>query len=89
MNYDSIGFTSWIIIGAIAGWFASRLAGSKKQRGCVFNIILGIIGALIGGYVFNYFGKSGVTGINIYSIFVATVGAVILLFVSNLFSSKD
>lgn len=81
-----MGIISWIIMGAIAGWFATTLAGTKKQKGCLFNIVLGIIGAIIGGYVFNYFGEAGVTGFNIWSIFVATVGAMILLFFANLLS---
>ena len=82
-----MGIISWIIMGAIAGWFASRLAGSER-KGCFFNIILGIIGAIIGGYVFNYFGKPGVTGLNFWSLLVSTSGAMILLFLANLFSGK-
>ena len=82
-----MGIISWILMGAIAGWFASRLSG-KESRGCIFNIILGIVGSIIGGYVFDYFGKPGVTGFNFWSILVATVGAMILLFIANLFSEK-
>lgn len=83
-----MGIISWILMGAIAGWFASRLSGTEKN-GCIFNIILGIVGSIIGGYVFNYFDRPGVTGLNFWSVFVATVGAMILLFVANLFKGKD
>lgn len=84
-----MGWLSWIVMGAIAGWFATKLAGTKKQQGCLFNIVLGIVGAIIGGYVFDYFGETGVTGFNIWSIFVATVGAMILLFFANLLGSGE
>lgn len=83
-----MSFLSWIVVGAVAGWFANTLMGEGKKNGCFFNILLGIVGAFIGGYVFNYFGETGVTGLNFWSIFVSTTGAVILLFVVNLFSSK-
>ena len=72
---------SWIIVGAISGWLANIIGGGKKKKGCFFNIILGIIGAFIGGYIMTFFGESGVTGFNLWSILVATLGAVLLLWV--------
>jgi len=83
-----MGFISWIIMGAVAGWLASRLAGTKS-KGCFFNILLGIVGSIIGGFIFHYFNKPGITGFNFWSLFVATVGAMILLFLANLFSGKN
>jgi uncharacterized membrane protein YeaQ/YmgE (transglycosylase-associated protein family) len=69
----------WIIIGALAGWIASIIVGTNEQMGAAANIFVGIIGALIGGLLFNLLGGVGFTGFNIWSLFVATVGAVILL----------
>jgi len=70
----------WIIFGGIAGWVASMIAGTNKQQGAIMNIVVGIIGAFLGGLLMSFFGKSGVTGFNLYSALVAIVGAVILLF---------
>ncbi len=74
---------SWIIVGLIAGWIAQKILG-KGKGGLVPKLLTGVIGAVIGGYVFEYFGKSGVTGINFYSIVVATVGAMILLLIAKM-----
>jgi uncharacterized membrane protein YeaQ/YmgE (transglycosylase-associated protein family) len=72
---------AWLVFGGIIGWIASMIAGTDRQQGIVMNIIVGIVGAIIGGFVMSIFGKSGVTGFNLYSALVAIVGAVILLFV--------
>ena len=74
----------WIIFGAIAGWIASILMGKNKQMGAIANIVVGIIGAFLGGYIMEYFGAEGVTGFNLQSLFVAIVGAVVLLFIIGL-----
>jgi len=79
-----MGIISWIIVGAISGWLASGLAGSKEKKGCIFNIVLGIIGALLGGFIMNEFGKQGVTGFDLWSIFVATLGAIIILTIAKI-----
>ncbi len=79
-----MGILSWIIFGAIAGWFATKLSGRKKNAGCFFNIFLGIAGAFVGGFIFEYFGKTGVTGFNFKSFFVAVIGAMVLIFIGNL-----
>lgn len=73
----------WIILGALAGWIASILTNNNAHMGAFANIAVGIVGAFIGGAVMNFFGGAGVTGFNLYSLFVATVGAVLLLFVVN------
>ena len=67
----------WIILGALAGWIASLIV--KSDQNILVDIVVGIVGAFIGGWVFNLFGAAGVTGFNIYSILVAIIGAVILL----------
>ena len=69
----------WIILGAIAGWVASLIV--KSNQGILLDIVVGIVGAFVGGFLFNLFGAAGVTGFNIYSILVAIVGAVVLLFI--------
>jgi uncharacterized membrane protein YeaQ/YmgE (transglycosylase-associated protein family) len=74
----------WIILGALAGWIAGLLM--KSSQGLVINIILGIIGAFIGGFLMTQFGQSGVTGFNFYSLFVAVLGAVILIGIGKLFN---
>jgi len=76
-----MGIISWLIIGGFAGWIASKITGSDKSMGLMANIIVGIIGAFIGGYVFSFLGKTGVTGFNLYSLIVAVVGATLLLFI--------
>lgn len=74
-----INFILFIILGAAAGWIASAIMGTRKQQGLGLDIVVGIVGALVGGFVFNLIGRSGVTGFNLYSLLVAVVGAVILL----------
>lgn len=74
-----MGIIGWIVLGGLAGWVASMIQGADGQMGVFANIVVGIIGAFIGGFVFSLFGGEGVTGFNIYSFLVALVGAVILL----------
>jgi uncharacterized membrane protein YeaQ/YmgE (transglycosylase-associated protein family) len=70
---------AWIVLGLISGFIASKLV-NKSGEGLILDIVLGIIGAVVGGYLFQTFGMAGVTGVNIYSILVAVVGAVVVLF---------
>ena len=76
-----MGILSWIVIGALAGWIASMIMGNNAQQGFLANIVVGIIGALIGGFVVSFFGGSGVTGFNLYSLVVAILGSVILIWI--------
>jgi len=69
----------WILLGGIAGWIASMFMNTDQSQGIILNVVVGIIGAMIGGFVFNFLGASGTTGFNLYSLLVAVVGAVILL----------
>jgi len=75
-----MNFLVWIIFGALAGWIASMFMGKNRQMGAIANIVVGIVGAWIGSWLFNQFGAAGVTGFNVQSIVVAIVGAVVLLF---------
>ena len=65
---------AWIILGLIAGFIGSKIV-NKSGEGMLIDIILGIVGAVVGGWLFNQFGASGVTGLNLYSLLVAVVGA--------------
>lgn len=80
-----MGILSWIIVGGIAGWISTKIVTPKKKKGCFSGILLGIVGAIVGGFIFNLFGGSGVTGFNIYSIFVATCGAAFLIWIARQF----
>ena len=71
---------AWLVLGLIAGFIGSKIV-NKQGEGMVLDIVLGIVGAVVGGYLFNLVGASGVTGLNLYSMFVAVVGSVILLVV--------
>jgi uncharacterized membrane protein YeaQ/YmgE (transglycosylase-associated protein family) len=72
----------WIILGATAGWLADILMAST--HGMLEDIILGIVGAFVGGFIMNSFGQPGVTGFNFYSLIVAVIGAVVLIFLGRL-----
>ncbi len=75
----------WIVLGALAGWIASMIMGRDASMGAGANIVVGIVGAVIGGLLMNALGGPGVTGFNLYSILVAIAGAVVLLFLVGLF----
>ena len=68
----------WIALGLVAGFIASKIV-NKEGRGFVLDLVLGIAGAVTGGWLFNVFGMAGVTGVNVYSLLVATVGALVVL----------
>ena len=69
---------AWIILGGVAGFIGSKIV-NKSGEGVLLDIILGIVGAVIGGWVFNRFGAAGVTGLNLYSLLVAVIGAIVFL----------
>ena len=69
---------AWIVLGLIAGFIGSKIV-NKTGEGLLLDIILGIVGAVVGGYLFQTFGMAGVSGVNLYSILVAVVGAVVVL----------
>jgi len=79
-------FLIWVLLGLIAGFIASKLV-NKRGEGFVFDIVLGIVGAFIGGLLFRLFGSTGVTGLNLWSLLVAIVGAVVFLLVYHGFRS--
>ena len=70
----------WLVLGLIAGFIASKIVNNSGE-GILVDIILGIVGAVVGGFLFSFFGAAPVTGLNVYSMIVAVVGAVVLLLV--------
>ncbi len=71
---------AWLILGLIAGFIASKIV-NKSGEGIILDIVLGIVGAIVGGYLFTAFGAAPVTGLNIYSMVVAVVGAIVVLII--------
>ena len=78
-----MGIIVWIILGLVAGFIGSKIV-NKSGEGFLLDIILGIVGAVVGGWLFGYFGGHGVTGLNLYSLAVAVVGAIVVLVVYHL-----
>lgn len=75
-----MSFLAWIVLGLIAGFIGSKIV-NKHGDGLFLDIILGIVGAVVGGWLFSMFGAHGVSGVNLYSILVAVVGAILVLVV--------
>lgn len=73
-----MSWLAWIILGLVAGFIGSKIV-NKRGEGLFLDIILGIIGAIVGGFVFSLFGGRGVTGLNLYSLIVAVIGAILVL----------
>ena len=78
-----MGLLSWIIVGALAGLLGQALVGGGERAGCLVTIILGIVGAFVGGFVMSLFGFGTVDGFNLWSIIVATIGAVIVIAIAR------
>ena len=82
-----MSFVAWIVLGLISGFIASKLV-NKTGEGVILDIVLGVVGAVVGGWLFTTFGMSGVTGLNIYSMLVAVVGAVVVLVIFHAIRRK-
>ena len=78
-----MSFLAWIILGLVAGFIGSKIV-NKSGEGLILDIVLGVIGAVVGGWLFVTFGAAGVTGLNLYSIMVAVVGAIVVLVVYHM-----
>lgn len=77
----------WLVLGLIAGFIASKIYAGSGQ-GVVLDIVLGVVGAVVGGFLFQTFGAAGVTGFNLYSMVVAVVGAVVVLWVYHAIAGR-
>ena len=75
-----MSFLAWIVLGLLAGFIGSKIV-NKRGEGVILDIVLGIVGAIVGGWLFSTFGASGVTGLNVSSLVVAVIGSVVLLVV--------
>lgn len=85
---DGLGFIGWIVLGGLAGWVASMIAGTNARQGLLGNIIAGIVGGILGGFIFGLFGGAGVTGFNLWSFLVALVGAVVVLYIWRMITTR-
>lgn len=81
-----MGIILWIVFGAIAGWVASMIMGTGSDT--VSDIIMGIIGSVVGGFLMNMVGYSGVTGFNLYSMGVAVLGAIVVIYVGRMLRNR-
>ena len=81
-----MGLLSWIIVGGLAGWLSTKIITPKKRKGCFSGIALGIVGAIVGGFLVSLLGGKGITGFNLYSILVATLGAVVVIWLARQFN---
>jgi uncharacterized membrane protein YeaQ/YmgE (transglycosylase-associated protein family) len=79
-----MGLILFLIVGLIAGWLASLIMKTNASQGMVMDIVLGVVGAFVGGFLMNMLGFAGVTGFDIYSIGVATLGAVVLIWLGRM-----
>ena len=77
----------WILFGLLTGFVASRVV-NRRGEGCILNIALGIVGACVGGFIFTGIGGSGITGFNLYSMFVAVIGAIVFLLIYHAISGR-
>jgi uncharacterized membrane protein YeaQ/YmgE (transglycosylase-associated protein family) len=78
----------WIVFGLITGFVAGRVV-NRRGEGCILNVALGIIGALVGGFIFTSIGGMGVTGFNLYSMFVAVIGAIVFLLLYHALTGRN
>ncbi len=79
-----MGIIVWIVFGGLAGWVGSMIMKTDGQQGIILNVIVGIVGASLGGFIMNLLGEGGVNGFNFYSFLVAVLGAVVLLYIVKL-----
>ena len=76
---------AWVIVGIIAGWLAKMVIPGEAPKGVLGDLVIGVVGAIAGGWTFNYFGHPGATGVNIGSVLVAFIGAVVVLWLMRQF----
>jgi uncharacterized membrane protein YeaQ/YmgE (transglycosylase-associated protein family) len=79
-----MGIVLWIIFGGLAGWMASVIMKNNSNQGTIKDIIMGIIGAVVGGFLMGLVGQSGVNGFNLYSFIVAIIGAIVVIYIGRI-----
>lgn len=80
-----MGIILWIIFGGLIGWVASLIMKTDGQQGLILNVVIGIVGAVVGGWLMSFIGESGISGFNLYSSLVALVGAMVLIAIAKMF----
>lgn len=85
-----MGLLAWIIVGGLAGWLASIVMGTNREQGCIIDIVLGVVGALVGGFLLGLLGLGGADGLNfsIGSLITAFIGAVVVIFIWRAISNR-
>ncbi len=83
-----MGIILWIIFGALAGWIASVIMKTDSNQGTLSDIIMGVVGSVVGGFLMNLFGQSGITGFNLYSLVVAVIGAVVVIYLGRMMRNR-
>src|SRR6476661_6718889 len=84
---QTMSIIAWIVLGLIAGFIASKIV-NKQGEGLILDIVLGVVGAIVGGFLFSLVGAQGVDGVNIYSMFVAVVGAIVVLVIYHALTGR-
>jgi len=82
-----VSIIGWIILGLLSGFIASKIV-NKTGQGFFLDLVLGIVGAIVGGVIFSALGASGITGLNLYSMVVAVIGAVVVLVIYHMVSGR-
>jgi len=82
-----MSFLSWVVLGLVAGYIGSKIV-NRRGEGIILDILLGVVGAFAGGWLFRIFGEPGVSGLNLYSFFVAVIGSVVFLVIYHLFRRR-
>lgn len=83
-----INLILWVVFGALVGWITSIIMGTEEEQGGLANIVVGIVGALIGGFLARAIGTEGITGFNLTSFILALIGAIILIGIVKIFSHQ-
>lgn len=83
-----MGILSWIVVGLVAGWLAKMISAGSEPGGLLTTLLIGVVGAVVGGVIANALGYAGASGINLYSILIATLGAVLSLFLWKTLSRR-
>lgn len=78
-----MGILLWIIFGGTIGWMASLIMNADQEQGVLLNVIIGVVGAVIGGWLMSFFGESKISDFNLYSFAIALIGAIILITVTK------
>jgi uncharacterized membrane protein YeaQ/YmgE (transglycosylase-associated protein family) len=83
-----MGIILWILFGALAGWITSVIIKTDSSQGTMMDIIMGIVGAVVGGFIMGLVGQSGVTGFNVYSLVVSVIGAIVVIYFGRMMRNR-